>query len=263
MDYRVKVIIDGIEITETSEVVDNSEDGVTYMAPSISNIILTDNATAGPMQIGATPSDQLTFTINDPNKQNYDGSTVELWLAPPDDDTPDMEEMSEIEDEVDDAATDEAIEENEDSDELDDEDDSEGEDATAEDLEDAAEATAESIENLYLNLEGEDVTVVDVETEEEEEPEWYRLGIFYVQTQTNADDGSSVTLVCYDGMQKLNGQFTPTARQTTIQSMFNDLRSTMNRGSPLMPSISILQGSGRSHGRCCVHTGQRSGILPD
>lgn len=225
MDYRVKTKIGDIELFETADVVTRTEDEITYQFPSISNIKLLDNATIGTMEIGVTPSDCLTFTINNPNKQSYDGETVELWVAPPEDDTFEMQERAGIVDTVGSDATDEGIEEGDNSDELDDADDSEGDEPSAEDLEDATAATTETIESVYTALEGEPTSVSDEDTDEAEEPEWIRIGTFFVQAQTNADDGSAVTLTCYDSMQKLNRRFFPTNTTATVQSMFNDLRS--------------------------------------
>lgn len=225
MDYRVKTIIGGIELLETSETITNVVDGVTYETPSISAITLIDNASIGTMDIGATPSDCLTFTINDPNKQNYDGETVELWLAPPDDDTAEMEDMSAIEDEVGSDTNDEGIDAADDSDELDDEDDSEGEEPTPEDIADVEAETIATIEGRFTAFEGEDVAAEDEDTDEGEEPEWIRVGVFFVQGQRNSDDGKSVTLICYDSMQKLNSTYIPAARTASIQNMFDDLRA--------------------------------------
>lgn len=224
MDYRVKTIIGGIEMLETADTVIRQEDDVTYQPPSISAIKLLDNATIGTMEIGSTPSDCLTFTINNPNKPNYDGETVELWIAPPEDDTAAMEEMTEIEDAVGDDASDEGMDDSE-SDELEDEDDSEGEDPTEEDLSDAEETTAANIESMYTAFEGETVETEDEDTDEAEEPEWIRIGTYYVQSQTNADDNSAVTLTCYDSMQKLNRRFFASNSTTTVQAMFDDLRA--------------------------------------
>lgn len=225
MDYRVKTIIGGIELLETSETITNVVDGVTYETPSIAAITLIDNASIGTMDIGATPSDCLTFTINDPNKQNYDGETVELWLAPPDDDTAEMEDMSAIEDEVGSDTNDEGIDAADDSDELDDEDDSEGEEPTPEDIADVEAETIATIEGRFTAFEGEDVAAEDEDTDEGEEPEWIRVGVFFVQEQRNSDDGKSVTLICYDSMQKLNSTYIPAARTASIQNMFDDLRA--------------------------------------
>lgn len=225
MDYSVKAVIGGIEMLETADIVERQEDGVTYEAPSISAITLRDNATNGTMEIGATPSDCLTLTINNPNRQNYDGETVELWIAAPEDETDDMTEMSEIEDEVGEDTEVEGIDDEDDSDELDDEDDSEGEDATVEDLEDVETATTITIENQYIAFEGEDVSDPDEDTDEAEEAEWVRTGIFYVQKQVNSDDGKAVILTCYDAMQKLNADYLPANRTATIQALFDDLRT--------------------------------------
>jgi len=225
MDYSVKAVIGGIEMLETADIVERQEDGVTYEAPSISAITLRDNATNGTMEIGATPSDCLTLTINNPNRQNYDGETVELWIAAPEDETDDMTEMSEIEDEVGEDTEVEGIDDEDDSDELDDEDDSEGEDATAEDLEDVETATTITIESQYIAFEGEDVSDPDEDTDEAEEAEWVRTGIFYVQKQVNSDDRKAVILTCYDAMQKLNADYLPANRTATIQALFDDLRT--------------------------------------
>lgn len=225
MDYRVKTIIGGTTLLETADIVEKQEDGVSYQEPSISDIKLLDNATIGTMEIGATPSDCLTFTINSPNRQNYDGETVELWIAPPGDDSANMEEMTGLENEVGNDASDEGIDDGEQTDELDEGDDSQGEVPTAEELADVEETAAENIESLYTAFEGEAETVVDEDTDEAEEPEWVRIGTFYVQSQTNADDGSAVTLTCYDAMQKLNRRFFPSDSTATVQDMFDDLRT--------------------------------------
>lgn len=224
MDYRVKTIVGGIEMLEAAGTVTKQADGVTYQPPSISAIKLLDNATLATMEIGATPSDCLTFTINDPNKQNYDGETVELWIAPPASDTAVMQEMSSIEDSVGSTASSEGMDTRE-PDELDDDDGSEGEDPTQEELAEVAAATTANIESAYTTFEGEAETIVDEQTDEAEEPEWKRVGTFFVQSQTNTDDGKLITLTCYDSMQKLNRWFIPTNRTATVQNMFDDFRA--------------------------------------
>lgn len=246
MDYRVKTIVDGIEMLETADEVTRQEDDVTYQPPSISAIKLLDNATIGTMEIGSTPSDCLTFTINNPNKQNYDGEKVELWIAPPEDDTAVMEEMTEIEDSVGDDASDEGMDDSE-SDELEDEDDSEGEEPTEEDLADAEETTAANIESMYTAFEGEAVESEDEDTDEAEEPEWIRIGTFYVQSQTNADDNSAVTLTCYDSMQKLNRRFFPSNSTATVQAMFDDLRTqALNNLDVVIDAFDYDEDAGRT-----------------
>lgn len=224
MDYRLKIVIGGLELMETADVINNPTDGISYIAPSIARVILQDNASSGTMQIGATPSDLLTFTINDPNRQNYDGEKVVFWIAPPDDDTANMTEMSAIEDGVGMGLSDEGTDEYETTDEYDDADAS-GDDPTAEDIADVEEQTEALIESRYATFEGEDVTLADEDTDEAEEEEWRRIGTYYVYSQTNADTGDAVVLKCYDSMQKLNGSFVPSSATATIQNHFDDLRS--------------------------------------
>lgn len=224
MDYAVKVIIGGVEVMEAADTVTNA-DNVTYQPPWISAITLYDNGTSGTMQIGATPSDKLTFTLNSPHKQNFDGELVELWVSPPDDEADDVTEMTDIDDEVGADETVEGVDEEEDTNEMEDEDDGQGEDADAEEIETSDEEQEVNIEDRFTTFEGEDDTIVDEETDEGEEPDWFRVGIFYVHSQKTTTDRKSIMLTCYDTMQMLTGTFTPSSATATIQAMFNDLRA--------------------------------------
>lgn len=224
MDYAVKVIIGGVEVLEAADTVTN-EDNVTYQPPWISAITLYDNGTSGTMQIGATPSDKLTFTLNSPHKQNFDGELVELWVSPPDDEADDVTEMTDIDDEVGADETVEGVDEEEDTNEMEDEDDGQGEDADAEEIETSDEEQEVNIDDRFTTFEGEDDTIVDEETDEGEEPDWFRVGIFYVHSQKTTTDRKSIMLTCYDTMQMLTGTFTPSSATATIQTMFNDLRA--------------------------------------
>ena len=224
MDYGLKVIINDVELLEASAVVRDISTGVTYNTPYISDVKLTDNATAGVMQIGATPSDCLTFTIRNPNRTNYDGELVEFWISPPDTDTDNMRAKSAIEDEVSTDVSDEGIDEEDTTDEFDDE-DSSGEDPTAEDLADIEAHSEALIEDRYTTLEGEDETDPDTDTDESEEPGWRLTGTYRVHSQKNSDDGSTITLTCYDNMQELNRPFEPSNATATLQNMFDDLRA--------------------------------------
>ena len=224
MDYAVKVIIGGVEVLEAADTVTNA-DNVTYQPPWISAITLYDNGTSGTMQIGATPSDKLTFTLNSPHKQNFDGELVELWVSPPDDEADDVTEMTDIDDEVGTDETVEGVDEEEDTNEIEDEDDGQGEDADEEEIETSDEEQEVNIEDRFTTFEGEDDTIVDEDTDEAEEPDWFRVGIFYVHSQKTTTDRKSVMLTCYDTMQMLTGTFTPSSATATIQTMFNDLRA--------------------------------------
>lgn len=226
MDYAVKLIIGGVEALEAADMVTNS-DNVTYQPPWVSAVTLYDNGTSGTMQIGATPSDKLTFTLNAPHKQNFDGEVVELWVSPPDEEADDMAEMSVIEDEVEeeeDKPT-EGIDEDEVTNEMEDEDDGQGETPTEEEIETSDEEQEVNINDRFVTFEGEDDTIVDEETDEGEEPDWFRIGIFYVHSQKTTTDRKAVMLTCYDTMQMLTGTFTPSSATATIQTMFDDLRT--------------------------------------
>ena len=96
MDYNVKVVIGEAELLEDQIV--SYENYTTVREPSVTDVVLVNNACSGTMEIGATASDQLKFRILNPNQSTFDGETVELWIQETDTDY--RTKADEIEDEV-------------------------------------------------------------------------------------------------------------------------------------------------------------------
>lgn len=203
MYYDTKVIINGIEIGQSEAV------GV----PSIASLKVINSASNGDIEIGSTASDSLIFTINNPYKVSFDGDKVELFIRGTD--STEQSTKERIEDEVGADATDEGIDE----DDLiaEDEDEEEGEALTPEDELDIQEYSEEMIALQTAIYEGEATEALAYEEETEEE--WTPLGVYYVRSQTNADN--SVTLTCYDAFSLLNASYELNGARTWAEHFAN------------------------------------------
>lgn len=215
MDYNLKVIINGVEVLEStgSRVIG----GVTYDTPSITNVTLQNSASLGAMDIGATACDKLVFTMLNPYKQSFDGDAVEFWIAETDSNEESTFDkiIAEVGDDTANASID--IVEN-DSDIS--EDEEEGEAMTSEELDDVAATEDINEEALFIQLEGEADDTLATETIEEG---WVSMGVYYVMGQVSNPDGS-VTITAYDGFCKLNDLYNPPTTTGTVQAMFDELR---------------------------------------
>lgn len=219
MNYELKAVINGIEISELQESVVSDSD-ITYTTPAITNVKLIDSVTSKTMEIGATGSDCLIFTVLNTFKPSFDGDKVELYISPLETDV--MTDAELAEEEIDGIIAYYVIDEDEEDYELD-EDEEEGEEVTDDDLEDAETADSELQQGQYIFFEGEDDIVVDEDTDEAEEETWHKIGTYYVYTQKNADGG--IVLTCYDGFSKMNGMYVPSFNAGTPQAFYNDLKT--------------------------------------
>lgn len=213
MDYNLKLVINNTEIYES--------DDPNATTPFIDNVVLKDSTAAASMQIGATASNVLYFTLFNPYQVSFDGAKVDFYISAQNDTTP--EEISEIIEQVGDETVDDGIDDN-DIDALEDDTD-EGEDLTEEEETDAETVEGENVTSEYEFFNGE-VDAIEAETtEEEEEPDWVQIGSYWVYSQNNSTSDNSINFVCYDGMSKLNGMYTPSMTTGTVQEYYNDFRS--------------------------------------
>lgn len=200
MDYNLKVLIDGVELHEA---LDTSENDVSF--PSISDVKLSGRTSMNGIEIGATASDSLIFTIHNPHKFNFDGAKVEYFISPasdPDEDEPESATYDEAEDYM-----------------LEDDEADDGEDATAEELAEIEMATEEETESSYLFMEGEEDSTLT--TIEPGDSEWEPMGVFYAVSQTGEGD---IRLTCMDGFCKMNAPYKPGIESGTVQDYYNDFR---------------------------------------
>lgn len=218
MDYNLKVKINGVEILEYQE--ELAGEGFIYTAPSISSAELINGVSTGTMDIGSSVSDALTFTLLNPHKQSFDGDTVEFYVSPAESD--ELTTKERIENQVGSDASQDVISDDEFIFEIE-ETSEEGEDATAEDLADAAAVDFEINNAQDAFFEGVEEEVADEETDGGEEAQWRKVGTYYVYSQNDVNGG--VMLTCYDGFIKMHGDFKPSQKTATAQVMFDDLRS--------------------------------------
>lgn len=212
MQYLTKVIIDGVEVLSNT-------DGTA--SPSLASAQLINSACAGAMEIGATASDVLTVTINNPFKASFDGDRVEFYVSPIYDDIETAKER--IAAEVGDDETDEGIDDDE-TEGIDD-DETEGDDMTdAEEAETEA-YSAELTELQAVFLEGENDGEAEEETDEASDPEWFPLGVYFVNNQNTGDN--NVTLTCYDAMALLTDTFILSGTSSTYSGCWNALTTQL------------------------------------
>lgn len=216
MQYQLKAIINGVEVFEMQR--RTEVEGVTYSEPSIFDVVLQNNATLRTMELGATASDCLTFSMLNPFAQSFDGQQVDFYIKPIT--SAELSLKTRIEEAVGDSTTAAAISEAENNTNAT-PDEEESEELTPEELADV-EATAEAnIEDTFAQLEGEeDETTPGTPVN----PEWRKLGVYYVQSQQTIGD-NQIRLTCLDGFSRLNGLWTPANKSGTVLSLFNDLRT--------------------------------------
>lgn len=213
MEYRTKIKIAGVEIMDSISVAKG--------APFIAGVKVKDSTALSAMEIGATASDCLYFSLYNPFKTSFDGETVELFISPIGDSS--EVDLDEIAESVGTTEIDEAIDEDE---SIAMEDDSEdGEEMTAEELAEAEQTEAENIEATYDFFNGENDTITPVETAEGIEEKWVKTKTFHVFNQTNSAKDNSIMFECLDGFSLLNDKFNPTVTQTTVQALYEDYRT--------------------------------------
>ena len=278
MKYKLKVLIDGIEFLEDedlSEYIPEEDDEEMYIDddetseefpeeepeeepeedyfsesayPTISDVRLKLSTSLNGIAIGDSASNALYFTLNNPNKSTYDGSVVQLFVSPIDeDDDPknaaetedgeddilideDAEEID-YEEEPEEDAPDEPIEyadEAEDDDETsdveeDEDDEEESEDLTPEEEADLVIAEVGATGDEFDFFEGEEIASVEEETDEEEESEWIEMGTYYVFQTVN--NGNSVSFMCLDGFCRLTDLYEPPQVETDLQTLYDDIRT--------------------------------------
>lgn len=216
MEYRIKLIINGVEVLEEQ----NREkmDGVVYSAPSIFGVKLQNNATLKTMEIGATACDCLSFTMMNPFMQSFDGQKVEFYVKPIT--TVEESAKARIEAAVGTETTASSISEAANNTNTT-PDEEEGEELTAEELADVEQTAEANVEDTFSQLEGEaDATTPGAVTESE----WHKVGVYYVQFQETLED-NKIRLTCYDGFVQLNGLWTPSSKTGPADVLFNDLRA--------------------------------------
>ena len=212
MRYDVKVIINGVEVTDQAS--DSS--------PSITGVSYQNSVSEGPLQIGTVAVDKLTFTLLNPYKASFDGDKVELWVNP-DEDEEGIDRMSELEELIGDETDDEGIDED-DTDVYEDETEEDGEDLTDEELEESEAEEAELDAKVIGQVEGESTDNEEAEeTDEAEEETWRLIGTFFVYKQKQTDTG--IQLTCYDSMMFLHGSYTPDTATDTVQNHYNAFRT--------------------------------------
>lgn len=211
MEYFTKVIIDGNEYAE----MDNPAH------PYITNVKLMQGTSLEAMEIGAAAVDQLVFTFYNPPRRSFDGDKVEFWISPNEDLARD--DLAIIEDEVGSDAEEEAIDVDETLD-LEDDDDS-GDTPTPAEIDAALAAEATDTENTYDFFNGTDTTPQSETTDESAEPEWRKVGEFYVYKQSATEDGTGLILECLDVVSQLVDIFVPTVATDTVQNLFDDFRA--------------------------------------
>ena len=212
MRYDVKVIINGVEVTDQAS--DSS--------PSITGVSYQNSVSEGPLQIGTAAVDKLTFTLLNPYKASFDGDKVELWVNP-DEDEEGIDRLSELEELIGDETDDEGIDED-DTDVYEDETEEDGEDLTDEELEESEAEEAELDAKVIEQVNGESTDNEEAEsTDEAEEETWRLIGTFFVYKQKQTDTG--IQLTCYDSMMFLHGSYTPDTATDTVQNHYNAFRT--------------------------------------
>lgn len=211
MEYFTKVIIDGNEYAE----MDNPAH------PYITNVKLMQGTSLEAMEIGAAAVDQLVFTFYNPPRRSFDGDKVEFWISPNEDLARD--DLAIIEDEVGADTEEEAIDVDDTLD-LEDDDDS-GDTPTPAEIDAALAAEAADTENTYDFFNGTDATPQSETTDESAEPEWRKVGEFYVYKQSATEDGTGLILECLDVVSQLVDIFVPTVATDTVQNLFDDFRA--------------------------------------
>lgn len=212
MRYDVKVIINGVEVTDQAS--DSS--------PSISGVSYQNSVSEGPLQIGTAAVDKLTFTLLNPYKASFDGDKVEFWVNP-DEDEEGIDRLSELEELIGDETDDEGIDED-DTDVYEDETEEDGEDLTDEELEESEAEEAELDAKVIEQVNGESTDNEEAEsTDEAEEETWRLIGTFFVYKQKQTDTG--IQLTCYDSMMFLHGSYTPDTATDTVQNHYNAFRT--------------------------------------
>lgn len=202
MIYKPKIKVNGVEI---------EMGGGTSTSPFLSCAELSDVVSKNGLEIGAVAASCLKVTITNPYKASFDGDKVELYISEIDDG--EITTKEQIEAEVGDSSTTELIDTSEEiyTDEPDEE---EGEPLTGDEIAEVETYSAELEELQIKFFEGEPMDIVDVETAEEEEPEWELFGTFYVRSQTSTAD--SVILACYDNISRLNMQYSQSETPQTF-----------------------------------------------
>lgn len=212
MDYELRIKIGDTEVFES--------DDINAKTPFISNVRVKNSTSLKAMEIGATASDCLYFTLYNPYKVSFDGERVELWISA--NGNTSALDLTEIEDVVGLEAVTEVIDENEvDGIEIDEE---EGTDLSPEDEADVDETEAVNTDATYEFFNGEDIPITEETTGEEAEPDWVRVGVFYVFNQNNSTKDNAIRFECLDGFSKLNGTFKPAVEKTNIQRLYDDFR---------------------------------------
>lgn len=212
MDYNIKIKIGTTELHEFA-----GDEKIPY----ITSVKVKESTSLNAMEIGATASDALYFTMVNPYAKSFDGEKVELFISPQADTS--ETGLAEIQEEVQDATSDSAIEEG--IVEALEDDDEEGEVLTPEEEAEAEAVATAIIESSFDFLEGEADTIVDVITEEEEEPEWELIGTYYVFEQLNSSLDGSISFECLDGFSKMGEKFEPSNRIATVQDLYDDYRT--------------------------------------
>lgn len=213
MDYELKVIINGVEVSEYH---DNQGE-----IPSITNVKLKMATSLKGIGIGDTASDALYFTMLNPYAAAFDGAKVQFFISPRTDDS--AKNYAVVEDLLGDELFDNFSDSN-DVDALDD-DVEDPEDEDFDELELAETERDEKVEAVarYTLMEGEDDELDTDETDEASEPKWLEMGVYYVyQTQT-INEGLAFT--CMDGMCLLTEKFTPNKKKAKTQEIYDDLRA--------------------------------------
>lgn len=216
MDYNLKIVIGGVTFPEAQ---DTTEGAV--KTPSVTNVKLDNSACSKTMEIGATASDRLTFTIINPEKTVFDGDEVTLFIQ--ETDTRQKAKTVEIEETVGSETTSEFIFPENDS--VTEENSEEEEQISQADEADAASTQEALAEGLDLALSGEfEETTTETLPDGESGLEWQQIGVYYMFSQINNSDGS-ITITAYDGFSKMNGTFNPTNYTASIADMFADLQA--------------------------------------
>lgn len=213
MIYKPKIKVNGVEI---------EMGGGTSTSPFLSCAELSDVVSKNGLEIGAAAASCLKVTITNPYKASFDGDKVELYISEIDDGETTTKER--IETEVGDTSTTEVIDTSEEiyADEPDEE---EGEPLTDDEITEI-ETYSNELEELQIKFfEGEPMTIVDVETAGEEDPEWELFGTFYVRSQTSSAD--AVILTCYDNISRLNMQYSQAETPQTFAEHWQSIKAEL------------------------------------
>lgn len=213
MIYKPKIKVNGVEI---------EMGGGTSTSPFLSCAELSDVASKSGLEIGAAAASCLKVTVTNPHKASFDGDKVELYISEIDDGETTTKER--IEAEVGDSSTTELIDTSEEiyTDEPDEE---VGEPLTDDEITEI-ETYSNELEELQIKLfEGDPMPIVDIETAEEEDPEWELFGTFYVHSQTSSAD--SVILACYDNISRLNMQYSQAETPQTFAEHWQSIKAEL------------------------------------